>query len=505
MALDPYQSLFQQNVVVTPDGRYFLPFSKTYAGQKQQQFDENGNPVPFIYGADQGYGGDPQYFSSLQDYYNFADPGIASAFGDPGRQTVLNLDTTGMGLDQINTLRGTYNGDIGYYFDPNRVVGAHPVRAGGKPNESGLWQALALMLPAAGGIGSFALDQAAAGATSLGTEAGTVAGDVGGNIGTSTLAGSAGGVDTTSAISSSADQAASAYPSSGLTEGEAGTLYGGGNGATGMDNYFGDYITDPETGDVVPSSWADSNPQFDPYTGDQAGYSGNFSGGGTNDFYDPFAVDAAGNATGTIDGVDWSAIAKKYGPGVANKILNYVRGQSGNTVGQGILGQLTGDPLGSAFSALPFLLALKESDRQSGDINNAITRMHALEDSVSGNASPYMRSILDPYDMATAAGRTNLMQDQLLRGVRGSSFGDQSINIYDYTRGLGRGDIAARALQGSTALQGNLINSELGAVNARNTNRNLLLGAGLSASGKLFSPQQEPFNLATLLGLGGSF
>jgi hypothetical protein len=88
-----------------------------------------------------------------------------------------------------------------------------------------------------------------------------------------------------------------------------------------------------------------------------------------------------------------------------------------------------------------------------------------------------------------------MMQDQQLRGVRGSSFGNNDITNYDYMRSLGRGDLFNRANVATAGLEGNLINQ-------RNTNRNLLLGAGLNASGRMFQPQSDPFGLENLRKMG---
>lgn len=435
MALDPFQSLFSQNVTRTPDGRYFLPFANTWAGQNYKPdsngiFNVQGQADPNdVFGTRSS-----KDYTSLLDYYNDYDPVAGADIASGGLQNNLNFQ---------NATRGTYNNDFGYYVDPNSAIGNNPATtAGSKPNENGLWQALSLLAPAAGGVLGFASDGLATGGTAA-TDAGTISG----SQGSSTLAG-----------------------------GGDSTLAGG-----TTDNYFGDYLTDPETGDVFAGG---TEPPID-----------DFATGGTNQgvFSSPGQ-----------NGINWSEIANKYGLGAAKQLFSVFSsgGEGGQkTLGQSILGQLGGDPLSAAFSATPFLLALSEANRQGSDINSTIGRMQGLESSISGNASPYMNAILNPYDQQTGTGRASLLQDQQSRGIRGSSFGDQSLNSYDYTRDLGRGDLASKALLGSAGLQGQLMNSELGAINARNTNRNLLLGAGLGASGKLFSPQQDPFNLKTLMGL----
>lgn len=160
-------------------------------------------------------------------------------------------------------------------------------------------------------------------------------------------------------------------------------------------------------------------------------------------------------------------------------------GGTGRTQGRDILDLFLGDPLQAAFNSTPFLLALSEANRQGDDLDGVIGKI---------NGEAYSRSILNPYDMDTGLGRTNMIEDQQRRGVRGSSFGDQSLGNYDYMRSLGRGDLFNRSNLASAQLEGNLINT-------RNTNRNLLLGAGLNASGRMFEPQQDPFSLKSLLGI----
>ena len=279
-----------------------------------------------------------------------------------------------------------------------------------------------------------------------------------------------------------------------------GSLYGGTGSDTlaggSTENYFGDYLTDPETGDVYSGGSSFDGSGVDQFGNPSGEFkdTGSLSSAGSGDFFN----------TSMASDPTYLDLAKKYGTNIAKFIMGKLGGGAGDgkqSLGRSILGQFGSDPLGSAFSAAPFLLALAEANRQGGDIDQTIGRLRELEGSVSGNASPYMNAVLNPYDKETVTGRAALLQDQGLRGVRGSSFGDQGLNSYDYTRGVGRGDIASKALLGSTALQGNLIGSELDAITKRNTNRNLLLGAGLSASGRLFQPEQDPFNLSTLLGL----
>lgn len=160
-------------------------------------------------------------------------------------------------------------------------------------------------------------------------------------------------------------------------------------------------------------------------------------------------------------------------------------GGAGGSTGGGILGNILNDPLGAAFNATPFLLSLNEANKQSGDLNDVIGKI---------NSDSYRKSVLDPFDMETGQGRAAMESDLGQRGVAGSSFGYQAMNNYDYSRNLARSDMASKADLASAGLQGQLINQ-------RNTNRNLLLGAGLNASGRLFAPQTDPFDLKKLLGM----
>jgi hypothetical protein len=434
------EDLIRQNVMRTNDGRLFLPFSRTasYA----------------VAPSDPGFTNYDEYF------WNF-DPVQGPGVIGSGRQDAFALS----GIDASN--RGTYNGELGYFFKPENLYGSHPATTmGQKGTESGLTQFLtsALGMYLGGALGGEA------------GSAGSAASEAGGSsIGESVGSGFSQGMG------------AEAGSSLGSTAGTAGATAAGGT----TDNYFGDYLTDPNTGDVYSS---------DPYGTGVDQY-----GNPTGQYSDStFTGDTSNTGYDYNSDPNYAQLAQKYGPKIAKALLG---GSGGGgvlgrqTLGQSILGQLGSDPLSAGFSALPFILALTEANRQGGDINATIGRMRSLEDSVSGNASPYMNAVLNPYDQQTGTGRAALLQDQQLRGIRGSSFGDQSLNSYDYTRDLGRGDIASKALLGSAGLQGNLLGSELGAINARNTTRNLLLGAGLSASGRLFQPEKDPFNLNTLLGL----
>lgn len=174
---------------------------------------------------------------------------------------------------------------------------------------------------------------------------------------------------------------------------------------------------------------------------------------------------------------------------------------AGKSTGGGILGNILGDPAGAAFNATPFLLALAEANRQQGITDPTLAKISGLQDQAANNETGLVASALGPYNRQTMAGRDALMADQSQRGIRGSSFGDQGITNYDMTRGQGAGELTAKTTAASLGLQGGLLDQILKGQTQAATNRNMLLGAGLNASGRLFQPQSDPFGLKNLLGV----
>ena len=186
---------------------------------------------------------------------------------------------------------------------------------------------------------------------------------------------------------------------------------------------------------------------------------------------------------GTAQGAAALKALQKGGGSIFN---NFGPGSNGG----GLLDGIANDPLGSAFSATPFLLALTEANKQGKDIDQVLGEFR-------GQNSGYLQSILRPYDIDTSAKRTELLSSLGERGVAGSSFGNQQLGNFDYLRDVGRGDLSSRAQVATFA-------PTLDAITKRNTNRNMLLGAGLNASGRLFQPQQAALDLFGLRNLVGA-
>jgi hypothetical protein len=195
----------------------------------------------------------------------------------------------------------------------------------------------------------------------------------------------------------------------------------------------------------------------------------------------------------------WEGLKDSFGRASALKGLAGLGG--GGSTGSNIVNQIMGSPGQAAFNSLPFLLALYQSEQQKDDINDPLGRLRSIESSINGPG--FMDAVTRPWDMQTASGRTDMTNSLSNRGVLGSSFGQMDLNNYDYIRGVGRGDLASKALLTSAGVGGDLIGKEFDAINKRNLNTNMLLGAGLGASGSLFQPQKDPFGLENLLALGG--
>lgn len=193
-------------------------------------------------------------------------------------------------------------------------------------------------------------------------------------------------------------------------------------------------------------------------------------------------------------------------PGAANALKAALGlgggGAAGASRGGSILDQITGNPLGSAFNALPFGLALMQANSQKNDIAPYIQNLNNLASQYGGNQQSYLNALTDPYDQSTGVNRQRLMESLNQRGVAGSSFGDQAINNFDYTAGLGRADLLGKGIAQGAQTGAGINTQAINAINARNLSSNALIGAGLNASGQLFNPvQNDQFNLKNLFGV----
>lgn len=196
----------------------------------------------------------------------------------------------------------------------------------------------------------------------------------------------------------------------------------------------------------------------------------------------------------------WGQLAK-YG----SKLLNPLLAAAGGRAGAGGTRSGGGSSLGDmAFNSTPFLLSAALANSQRNDINPYLDRLNSLSDRFAGNESPYLKSLTDPYDMSTNRGRGDLTMRLGDRGVLGSSFGNADLGNFDYMRDVGRGNLVSQAINQSVGAQSQLTDQAIKGVNTRNAGTNALLGAGLNASSRLFSPQQDPFGIQQILKMAGA-
>ncbi len=183
------------------------------------------------------------------------------------------------------------------------------------------------------------------------------------------------------------------------------------------------------------------------------------------------------------------------GPGVLDgagnlnysRLLQQMMGGGGGGSGSGGFGS-------TLMNAAPAALAIAMANSQRKDIDPFLAELSALSAQYRGNQPAYLKSLTDPYDLAAGQRRAAMLQDQGLRNVRGSSFGNQSIDNLDYMTGVGRGNILAQGINQGAQTQSGLIGQQIQAVNNRNLSSNALIGAGLGASARLFSPTPNPFS-----------
>jgi hypothetical protein len=322
--------------------------------------------------------------------------------------------------------------------------------------------------------------------------------------------------------------AAGAYGASALGAGAMGgaeAAGAAGAGATGSAAASGAAAGGAETGGAGMWDWLDDVGM------DEFGNTGGEFTGGSSDFFDPMAAGGSmmpaavpeadptfggtltdvGNGSfediGSADlaarnmGVPTNLLSRLGDAALVQRLLGGGRSAAAGGTGGGAGG---GMGLGDmAFNSAPFLLAAYMANQQRNDINPYIDRLNSLNDRFAGNESPYIKSLTDPYDMSTAQQRGTLTMGLGNRGVLGSSFGDNALDNFGYMRDVGRGNLTAQAINQSVGAQSQLTDQAIKGVNVRNANTNALLGAGLNASAKLFSPQRDPFGLSEILKLAG--
>jgi hypothetical protein len=144
-------------------------------------------------------------------------------------------------------------------------------------------------------------------------------------------------------------------------------------------------------------------------------------------------------------------------------------------------------------------------------MNTALQNYQDLYKNIGANQGGFVNAQIAPMQQANALGFGNLLQDQGLRGIRGSSFGNQDIANYQNLANTNIANQTANALMGQYGLQsginqgiagiGNtLAQQQLGAQGANTQIRQQNL-AGNQANAQMFGGLMG--GIGSLIGTGG--
>jgi len=159
----------------------------------------------------------------------------------------------------------------------------------------------------------------------------------------------------------------------------------------------------------------------------------------------------------------------------------------------GVFNMATGGLFGTnADNQSPF----NYSSQVGQTMDTALKNYQDLYSQIGNNQTGYVNAQIAPTQQANAIGYGNLLQDQGLRGVRGSSFGNQDISAFSNNANTSVANQTANALQNSYGLLsgvnsgiagiGNsLANQQLGAQSA-NTQIKAQNLAGNQANAQMF-------------------
>jgi hypothetical protein len=267
--------------------------------------------------------------------------------------------------------------------------------------------------------------------------------------------------------------------------GIAGTLGGLGGGGSGDANLTGS----SQLGTGNPSLGLNVN-------ADQVSNFGGL-GGGTDTIASGISNTASANSGlgggSLLSGTDSGSLTNILsGLGTASGLTSGLSDLSGTSGLQNLLQSLqqglgTGVGSGGATvgSTIPGLLALAYAAQQPGADTS---QLQSVYNAAGSNQGGFVQAAQAPLLQSQAAGYGDLVQNQGLRGVLGSSFGDTDIANYLSTTGQGIANAGINATQGSLALQGNLAGqiSQLGLQNQQIQNN--LYGTAFNVLGRGLNP-----------------
>jgi hypothetical protein len=190
---------------------------------------------------------------------------------------------------------------------------------------------------------------------------------------------------------------------------------------------------------------------------------------------------AAGGAAGGLPswlGPAASAGSRLLGGGAGGAM----QGGGGNP----FMNFLTGQGGGPSLPGLAPGVAALQYARQQTPVDTS--QLQSVFNQAGANAPLFVQAAQDPLKQAQAGGYGDILNSQAQRGIRGSSFGDQSIANYMTDTNRGIADAGTNAAQAALGLQGQL-GGQISNLNALSQQmKNNLYGRAFSSLGQGLNP-----------------
>jgi hypothetical protein len=177
--------------------------------------------------------------------------------------------------------------------------------------------------------------------------------------------------------------------------------------------------------------------------------------------------------------------------------------QGGGGGGNPIMNFLTGQGGGPSLPGLAPGVAALQYARQQTPVDTS--QLQSVFNQAGANAPLFVQAAQDPLKQAQAGGYGDILNSQAQRGIRGSSFGDQSIANYMTDTNRGIADAGTNAAQAALGLQGQL-GGQISNLNALSQQmKNNLYGRAFSSLGQGLNPTPGMGGMGGAAGGGGGF
>jgi hypothetical protein len=231
------------------------------------------------------------------------------------------------------------------------------------------------------------------------------------------------------------------------------------------------------------------DPMFGGYSAADMGISDTIGGGGA-------AAGGGGLGLGGLAGAGANAASRLLGGGGGGSM-------AGGGGGNSLLGFLTGSNSGPNLPSLAPGLAALQYARQQTPVDTS--QLQSVFNQAGANAPLFVQAAQDPLKQAQAGGYGDILNSQAQRGIRGSSFGDQSIANYMTDTNRGIADAGTNAAQAALGLQGQL-GGQISNLNALSQQmKNNLYGRAFSSLGQGLNPTPGMGGMGGAAGGGGGF